>query len=309
MDGTREEVEFTSEGSACRAWLYKPFRSGEQQAGRPCIVMAHGLALTRAAGLDRYARKFVAAGYVVLVFDYRHFGDSEGEPRQLLSVRRQLQDWASAIRYARKLPGVDPTRIVLWGTSFSGGHVVTAAARDGAIAAVCAQGPMMDALAGMPGMVREAGLINFLRLGMTGMLDQLRALFGMPPIYVPVVAEPGRFAVLCSADAEPGYRAIAPTGWRNQICARFALVGAFYRPITHASRLTSPTLIQVCARDRVVSAPAAAATARRIGSHAELHEYECGHFDIYGDHFERAVGEQLAFLERVLGRPPEPVEG
>jgi uncharacterized protein len=300
QDHQRDEVAFQSEGSTCRAWLYRPSGRGDPTARYPCVVMAHGMALTRSAGLDRYARKFVAAGYRVLAFDYRHFGDSEGEPRQLLSVRRQLQDWANAIRHARTLPDVDPNRIALWGTSFSGGHVITAAARDGSIAAVCAQGPMMDALAGMPQMVRVAGLANFLRFGLLGMLDQLRAAFRMAPVYVPVVAKPGEFAVLCSADAEPGYRTITPPGWRNQICARFALVGALYRPILHARGLKSPTLIQVCTKDSVVSASAAVATARRIGNHAELHEYDCGHFDIYGEEFQRATAEQLAFLNRVL---------
>jgi uncharacterized protein len=300
MEYERDEVEFESGGSICRAWLYRPSSNGDWKAERPCIVMAHGMALTRSAGLDRYARKFVAAAYVVLVFDYRHFGDSDGQPRQLLSVGRQLQDWASAIRYARSLPGVDAARILLWGTSFSGGHVITVAARDGKIAAVSAQGPMMDALAGMPQMVRNAGLVNFLRFGILGMLDQLRAFLGMSPRYVPVVAKPGRLAVLCSTLAEPGYRTITPPDWPNQICARFALVGAFYRPIVHAGKLRCPTLIQVCMRDSVVSASAGVATARRIGNHAELHEYDCGHFDIYGQLFERATDEQLAFFDRAL---------
>jgi pimeloyl-ACP methyl ester carboxylesterase len=300
MEYRRDEVGFESGGYTCRAWLYRPSVDGDKPPERPCIVMAHGMALTRTAGLDRYARKFVAAGHMVLVFDYRHFGDSDGEPRELLSVRRQLRDWASAIRHARSLPGVDPARIALWGTSFSGGHVITAAARDGKIAAVSAQGPMMDALAGMPQTMRNAGFANFLWFGVLGMLDQLRAILGMAPVYVPVVAKPGQLAVLCSADAEPGYRAITPPDWRNHICARFALVGALYRPIVHAGKLRCPTLIQVCMQDRVVSASAAVATAHRIGNHAELRKYDCGHFDIYGEQFERAMGEQLAFFERAL---------
>jgi uncharacterized protein len=302
MGYERDEVAFDSGGATCRAWLYRPSTSGDRKALRPCIVMAHGMALTRSAGLDRYARKFVVAGYVVLVFDYRHFGDSDGEPRQLFSIGRQLEDWAGAIRYARSLAGVDPALIALWGTSFSGGHVITAAARDGNIAAVSAQGPMMDALAGMPQIVRNAGWFTFLRFGLLGMLDQLRAILGMAPVYVPVVAKPGQLGVLCSTDAEPGYRAITPPDWRNQICARFALVGALYRPIVHADKLRCPTLIQVCMRDTVVSASAGVATARRIGSYAELHEYDCGHFDIYGEQFERATDEQLAFFAHALRR-------
>lgn len=92
--------------------------------------MAHGLGGVRQMRLDTFAERFSAAGYRCLVFDYRHFGASAGEPRQLLSVRRQLEDWRCAIAYARQLDGVDPERIILWGTSFSGGHVIRIASRD-----------------------------------------------------------------------------------------------------------------------------------------------------------------------------------
>ena len=79
--------------------------------------------------LDAYAERFRAAGYACLVFDYRNFGDSEGAPRQLLDIRMQLQDWTVAVAYSRTLAGIDHNRIGLWGTSFSGGHVIATAAR------------------------------------------------------------------------------------------------------------------------------------------------------------------------------------
>ena len=82
----------------------------------PLLVMAHGLGAVRTMRLDAYAERFSAAGYACLVFDYRNFGDSEGEPRQLLDIRMQLQDWTAAVAYARTLPGIDPDRIGLWGT-------------------------------------------------------------------------------------------------------------------------------------------------------------------------------------------------
>jgi dienelactone hydrolase len=109
--------------------------------------MAHGFSGFREQRFDAYAERFVQAGMAVLVFDYRHFGDSDGTPRQLLSIRRQLQDWAAAIAFGRSLPGIDPQRIALFGTSLSGGHVLTMAARDRAIAAVVAQGPPATAFA------------------------------------------------------------------------------------------------------------------------------------------------------------------
>src|SRR3954454_24924050 len=110
----RAEVRFASGDADCAAWLYRP------EAPAPLLVMGHGLGAVREMRLDAYAECFAAAGFAALVFDYRHFGASGGEPRQLLDIRRQLADWAAALAYARGLEGVDAARIALWGTSFGG---------------------------------------------------------------------------------------------------------------------------------------------------------------------------------------------
>src|SRR5947209_8196715 len=98
----RSDVTFDSWGERCAAWLYRP----DASEPRPCVVLGHGWSGVREQALDRYAERFAAAGLAALVFDYRHFGASEGEPRQLLDIRRQLADWAAAISYARTLDGV-----------------------------------------------------------------------------------------------------------------------------------------------------------------------------------------------------------
>lgn len=297
MDNDRRDIEFLSKGTTCRAWLYEPAAAGT----RPCIVMAHGLGGTRDAGLEPYARRFCAAGYFVLLFDYRHFGASDGEPRQLLSISRQLDDWAAAIACARAQARVDAARIALWGSSFSGGHVIVAAARDGRIAAVAAQGPMMDGRAAVLNLLRYAGAVPLLRLSGVALRDQLGAWFGRPPINVPLVGAPGTLAAMTSADAEPGYRAITPPDWRNEMSARLALHLGLYRPITSARRVRCPTLICICTKDSVAPASAAIALARKLGTRAELKRYDIGHFDIYvGDDFERSSGDQLAFFRRTL---------
>src|SRR5947209_12920561 len=128
---TRLDVVFPSSGDECRAWLFMP------DAERPpLVILGHGLGATREYGLEPYAQRFAAAGIAALVFTYRHFGDSGGQPRQLLDIERQLGDWAAAIAYARTLEEIHSRRIALWGTSFAGGHVIEAAARDGSVAAV-----------------------------------------------------------------------------------------------------------------------------------------------------------------------------
>src|SRR5690348_5827522 len=92
----RSDVSFLSGERRCAGWLYLP----ESSAGRlPCVVMAHGTTGTMDFGLDRHAQRFAAAGFAVLAFDYRHFGASDGRPRQLVDVGRQVADWRAAIRY------------------------------------------------------------------------------------------------------------------------------------------------------------------------------------------------------------------
>src|SRR5213082_1890740 len=138
----RRDVAFNSSGDECRAWLFLP------DAERPpLVILGHGLGATREYGLEPYARRFSDAGIAALVFTYRHFGDSGGEPRQLLEIERLLDDWAAALAYARNLDGIDTARIALWGTSFGGGHVLVAAARDGDVAAVVSQCPFTDGVA------------------------------------------------------------------------------------------------------------------------------------------------------------------
>jgi dienelactone hydrolase len=293
----RKDVEFSSAGTVCRAWLYQPEGSG----ALPCIIMAHGLGGTRDASLEPYAEKFAGAGYMVLLFDYRHFGASDGEPRQLLSITKQLADWASAIAFARTLPGVNRRKIALWGSSFSGGHVLVAAARDGDIAAISAQGPMMDGLAASLNVLSYAGPVALLKMAALGVLDEAGSLLGRPPIYLPLVAQPGQLAAMSSHDAESGYRNIVSPTWRNEMAARFVPTLASYRPISYAGKLKCPALIIVCKDDSVAPAKAALATAKKLGSKAELKIYDLGHFDIYvGDGFAKSSGDQLAFFERTL---------
>src|SRR3954468_15586392 len=115
----REDVTFRE----VAAWLYRP---GGASA---CVVMGHGLTAVRDQRLPAYAERFAAAGLGVLLFDYRHFGASGGEPRQLLDIGRQLADWRAAVAYARG----QFERVALFGSSFSGGHVLAIGATDSAI--------------------------------------------------------------------------------------------------------------------------------------------------------------------------------
>ncbi len=296
------DVEFPSGGETCRAWHFAPQSEAlAGPGGRPIVVMGHGFAGTRDMVLPKYAERFAAAGLGALVFDYRHFGASDGRPRQLLSIRRQLDDYAAAIRFARRMPGVDGSRVALFGTSFSGGHVVRAAADDGRVAAVVSQCPSMDGRASWFRAISLAGVRLSMRLAFLGLCDLVKAGFGAEPVRVPVFAAPGELGMLTTPDALPGLKAIEPPGFRNEVCARIGLVVGLYRPLLAAGRLRCPVLIQICENDLVAPPSAAEAAARRAGDRATVKYYPVGHFDIYlGDAFERAVADQVEFLVRAL---------
>jgi fermentation-respiration switch protein FrsA (DUF1100 family) len=273
----------------------------DENGRRPCVVMAHGFGATVDSGLIPFAERYAQAGLDALAFDYRHFGASDGEPRQLLSVKSQLEDYAAAIAYARGLTGVDPERIVAWGSSYSGGHVVAVAVADGHVAAVISQVPAMDGFATLVNLLRYAGPGQLLRLTAVGLRDLLASLRGKPAVTLPAVGAPGSLAAMSTPDAQPGMTAIAGPSWRNEVCARIALTTGLYRPGREADRLPCPMLVQIADRDAVAPPRAAQDAAWLATGRGEVRTYPIGHFDIYaGEPFERAVSDQLHFLSRHL---------
>lgn len=289
----RTDIRFRSADAECSAWLYLP----EGSTRSPVVVMAHGLGAIREMRLDAYAERFVAAGLACLVFDYRHFGSSDGEPRQLLSVRRQLEDWRAAVAYARRHPQVDPDRIALFGTSFSGGHVISIAA-ELPVAAVVAQCPFTDGFAS----TLAIPPVTSARLTVRALRDLVAARLGRPPVMVPLAGEPGDVALMTAPDAMAGYLGLVPDGTehRNEVAARAAIDVLRYRPGRRAAQVRCPLHVTVCDHDSVAPAKA---TDRHLADadHAEVVHRATGHFDIYtGEEFDQVVTTQTAFLRRTL---------
>ncbi len=250
-------------------------------------------------GLERYAARFQAAGYAALVFDYRTWGDSEGEPRGLIWIPDQLADYAAAIQYARSRPEIDPARIALWGSSLSGGHVIVAAAQDAKIACVIAQCPGLDGREAMEMTFRRSGLD--LRLIPHAQRDLVRSWLRLSAHKVPVVGRPGTVALMTTPDALDAFEQFAPAGYVNEACARIAIRGDKYRPVKHAAAVGCPALLQICEQDQLVPIASIEETAKILGTLAEVKRYPIGHFDIYfGEQFETSVADQIAFLSRHL---------
>jgi uncharacterized protein len=267
--------------------------------------MAHEIGGTRDSGLEPFAGAFAEAGLDGLLFDYRNFGASTGEPRQLALPPRHRDDYRAAVAFARGLDGVDPDRIVLWGSAWSGGHIVYVAADDPRIAAVIAQTPDLDGLRTLREISRYADWGQLLRVNLEALKDVLGMARRQDPRLMPLAAKPGEVAAMASGDAEAGYEAIAGPSWRNQIIARWVLAEWTNRAITKMDEVRSPILIQIADRDQVAPPPGARAAAWRAKGRVEVREYPCGHFDIYlGEWRERAIADQLHFLRRHLAGAP-----
>ncbi|MFQ5652725.1 MAG: alpha/beta hydrolase [bacterium] len=289
---TRTDSDFMSQGTRCAAWLYRPAGVTES----PIVIMGHGFAAERSFRLPAYAEAFAKWGLSVFLFDYRNFGDSDGEPRNLVNPFRHVADWRAAIAHVRTLPGVN--KIALWGSSFGGGHVIVAAARDPEIAAIVAQVPFVDSLS----TVAMTTWRNILHGYGAGFRDLFRILTFRSPYYIPVAAAPDTFAAMNTPECLDGVLSLIPenSSWENKCPARIAFTMSLYSPMSYAKRVKCPALVVMAEQDSLIDAKAVAKTTGRM-SRATLLALPGGHFSVYGgETFEKVLQAETDFLVKHL---------
>lgn len=304
---TVEDVSFSSGGLRCAGVLY---RSEDPTYSHACVVMAHGFSGTSDWIVPDFASRFADGGLTTLVFDYRHLGRSEGEPRQLIDGRRQRDDLRRAVEFMRGTADIDPHCIALWGTSLGGSHVITIAAEDPEISAVVANVPALDVFKGMRGRSEPVGFhptrlqaaLASIRLVAAATWDAIRGAAGLRPYYIPVYGPLGR-AVFADPALAPLFEALeagAPL-WRNRVTPRFLFTAPRYRDGTIA-RIAAPLMVTVARDDATLSTgfvKRKAAEAHLV----EIHEYPVGHFDMYhGAVRDQVAADHLEFLRRHLAR-------
>jgi uncharacterized protein len=148
----REDIEFDAEGVTLRGWLYLPAGA---TGPVPTVVMAHGFSAVKEMHLDSFAEAFTLGGLGALVFDNRNFGASDGEPRQEIDPWAQVRDYRHAITFAQTLAEVDPDRIGVWGSSYSGGHGLVLGAIDKRVKCVAVQVPLVSGFRNIKRLVRQ----------------------------------------------------------------------------------------------------------------------------------------------------------
>ncbi len=286
----RKEISFLSSGYTCRGWLYLP----DGVTAAPLVIMAHGFSAERTFRLPAYAERFAQAGLAVLLFDYRNFGDSDGTPRFLVDPTRHVADWRQALAFGRTLPDVDTTRIALWGSSFSGGHVITLAAEDPGISAIVAQVPYVG------GIEVKLSLGNTLKAAGSIIGDKIAALFGSA-VTVPIVGPEGSFACMASSEAMQFLDIVDDASdWNNRVPARALVTLGAYQPRDVADKVTCPALVVVGEADETTPPDLARAAAARMPK-AEVTSFDAGHFEVYlPPLFDEVVGQQTTFLAKHL---------
>ncbi|WP_338809579.1 alpha/beta fold hydrolase [Neisseria leonii] len=289
----REECLFDSDGTPCSAWLYQPATG----TGAPVIVVAHGLGGVREMRLDAYAERFAAAGYACFVFDYRNFGASGGRQRQRIHAQEQLADWNNAIDFVKHDKRIDGRRILLFGTSFSGGHVITLSARRRDILATVTQCPYTDNFAA----IRNVPPATLLKTLPFLFADLLACLTKRPPVMIKLGGPPGSAAVMAVPDLDEFLRLLPENvPFTNQTPARTLLEFLKYSPDRFAGNIPTPILYAICTQDMLTPAGAALRCAAQ-SPRATVKTYPCGHFGIYsGIFFETAVRDYIAFFNRTL---------
>jgi pimeloyl-ACP methyl ester carboxylesterase len=285
-----ERVDLQSGGTRCAAWLTLPPGSGTH----PAVVLVHGLGATHDMMLAQYEQHFAAAGIATLAFDYRHTGESDGQPRQRISMARQRADVVAALSYLATHTDVDPSRVGLWGTSLGAMNVLRAAAGRSDVAAAVVQCPIVHG----PGAARSLGIRGPLKLTPAIVEDAVRGWLRRGRRYVPIVGRRGSVAMVTAPGALDGWNSTVPPGgtFDNRIAAADAVAMITTSALRDARRISAPLLVCVCDRENLMDPRYAALAAKRAPRGLARH-YDSDHFTIYHPPLlHRVLADQTAFF-------------
>jgi len=229
----RRDIVIEANGEKLAAWLYQP-NEGDRH---PLIVMSHGFSAIMAMGLDDYAASFAAAGFAVLVYDHRNYGASSGWPRHETDPWRQVEDMRAVISHGRNLACVDPERIGLWGTSYSGGHALVVTALDDRVKCTVSQVPLVSGRRTFEAWVPEKSRPRFLERLAADRDGRARG----EPAAVTVAAIPG------SETAEWAEAVDKDGSYGNEITVRSLDLLRSYEPIAFMDRIAPTPLLMIIA--------------------------------------------------------------
>ena len=269
----------------------------------PCVILCNGFGGTKDIILEQYAMAFVNEGISALALEYRHYGASDGQPRQFYSSIKQLEDIQESVKYVRALKEIDSSKIFIWGTSAGGVYGINTAADDSSIKGVIAQCTSLDHKKDEKLIMEREGWGFMFKLIVHAQRDKGRSRFGLSPHLIPMIGTPGSSTLLNAPGAVEGYASLIheKSLFRNEVCPRIMLMKQGETAMSRAEDVKCPVLILVCENDGLVAPDSHVKVAEILGDKVRVIKYPIGHFDIYkGENFERAVKEQIGFVKRCL---------
>ena len=292
-------VKFQSQGLNCAGWLFVPEKLPESQ-NAPALVMAHGLGAVKEQGLEPFAKQFCQAGFVTLVFDYRHFGDSEGEPRCQHFPLEMAEDYKNAITWLSIQPGVDPERIGIWGTSYSGGLVAHVGTVDPRVKAVVSQVPSMITPADRQAMNPK----KWAQAGELLARDRVERYTTGKVNYLKVVAADGVPCVLPGEESYSNYTKYgdhAPN-FQNQITLESLEKMREFNPVDSIQMMLPTALLVLPAEnDSLLPFGAVKAAFDRAAKPKKMIPMPIGHYDVYEDPWRaQAIEKSVAWYREHL---------
>jgi uncharacterized protein len=295
----RKEITFKSQGLKCRGWLYVP---DDRKPGQkvPAIVLAHGMTCLKEHCLPQVAECFVQAGFVALTFDYRFFGESEGEPRSQIFALEQVEDYRNAISWVSEQPEVDPERIGIWGTSYSGGLVLWVGTYDRRVKAVVAQNP--SAL--NPDSRRALNPAGWDKMNESLISDRRERYRTGTVRYLPVVSAADEPCLLPGPAAYAGFMSVqsAAPNWVNQVTLESVEKIREFDPVSLVHLMSPTALLLIPAeRDGIIPLAAVKDTFARAREPKALSVFPITHFQFYTEPWlSQAAGQAVQWYKKYL---------
>lgn len=297
----KRDVIFKSEGVDCAGWYFTPEGAGPF----PAVAMAHGMGAVKEMYIEPFAQAFAAAGIAVLLFDYRYYGASGGSPRSKIAPRDQIEDYRNALTWLSLQAEVDESRLGVWGTSFSGGHVLWLGAYDVRVKAVVSQVGAMDLYRNAQMVMPAEAFAN--SRAMSALDRKRRYAEGDTPFYIANASPPGGPPAM-QVDQETydwlmtAHATVAPS-WRNEVtlCSLERIVE--HAPALHIDRVSPTPLLMILATEDMWTPPELIREAfERAGEPKRLLEMEGGHYVVYeGEGQKQAAAAAADWFATHLG--------
>ena len=288
----KERLEFPSGKETCVGYLYYT----NSETPRPCIIIGSGFCGTQdTPSIIAVAESFAKAGFCAFTIDYRHLGESSGEPRQHVDIAGQQEDFIAAVKFINKNPHVNADKLGLWGTSLGGGHVVSVAAKMPEISAVVSQIPYNGPPKKSPhSLWVKLRFLNAMRK------DNKRAKKGLPPFYIPAIGKTGELAVMTGDEVMKTLENVQSKTFRNEVAPRGFADFVKYKPSKIAGSIKATVMVCYGEHDKETQVPQVMELARSIPKH-EVKAYPFTHFEFYvPETREGIISDQIDFLNRIL---------